>query len=191
VRRFVEWQFDFLARYEVEQLERIDRSGGVRVVGYPGAVELDPQQELSAGPIIRVRPASGPPWVAVFRGEEYRTSAAFPPRLFGWPDERSICVVVRGSATVVRTDAPEQAYEIDAFPVTAVLASPGHGLILFSDFTRFVAYDSAGLRWQANVASDEATLLAVEGDHIVGVGFLHGVNQHPIRLDMRTGSSVG
>ena len=66
--RIIESQFEFLAGYEVEQLERIDRSGGVRVLGFPDAVAVDPQQEMVDGPIIRVNPSVGQPWVGVFYG---------------------------------------------------------------------------------------------------------------------------
>ena len=111
--------------YDVEQLERIDRSGGVRVLGFPDAGAVDPQQEMADGPIIRVHPSVGQ-------------------------------------------------------PITSVLAAADHEVVVFSDFTSFTAYDRGGLRWRKEVASDDATLVSVEGDEIVGTGSLNGVNDRSI-----------
>ncbi len=70
-------QFDFACRYEVEQLERLERGGVARVLEFPGAVPLDPQQELADHPIIKVSPTGGEPWIGVFHGGDYGS----PPRL--------------------------------------------------------------------------------------------------------------
>jgi hypothetical protein len=41
-------ELDFPVSYEVEQLDRIDRSGGRRAYGFPDALLLDRQQELAS-----------------------------------------------------------------------------------------------------------------------------------------------
>src|SRR5437868_4431274 len=102
----IESQFEFVARYEVEQLERIERHGVERFLQFPGATPLHSQQELAAGPIVRVRPAESEAWVGVFRKGSYGYPTRAPNRLIGWPDERSLCVVYAGGAVVVRTDEP-------------------------------------------------------------------------------------
>lgn len=185
--RIIESQFDFIADYEVEQLVRIDRSDGVRVLGFPDAVPLDPQQEVADGPIIRVRPASGEPWVGVFYGGSYGSPPAARGRLLGWPDGRSLCVVYAGGGVVVPSDAPHAAFEIEAFPITGIVVASDDKVVIFSTFTSFVAYDANGLRWHADVASDDATVTEVEDGVVVGYGFLDGVNRHAIRLDLTTG----
>jgi hypothetical protein len=174
--------------YEVEQLERIDRSGGVRILGFPDAVAVDPQQEMADGPIIRVHPSVGQPWVGVFHGGGYGVPPAASGRLLGWPDQVSLCVVYAGGGIVVRTDAPEETFEIESFPITSVLVAADHEVVVFSDFTSFTAYDRGGLRWRKKVASDDATLLSVEGDEIVGTGSLNGVNDRSIRVKLANGS---
>jgi hypothetical protein len=185
--RPIESQFEFVARYEVEQLERIDRRGVGAVLGFPDAVALDPQQEMAEGPILRIRPADGEPWIGVFRKGSYGFPARAPNRLLGWPDERSICVVYAGGAVVVRTDDPSLNYEIDATPVTDVLVVRGAELIVFSDFTRFVAYGSEGLCWTADVASDDARIVRADGNLLYGTGFYLGENQATFSVDLRTG----
>jgi hypothetical protein len=187
--RIIESQFEFLAGYDVEQLERIERSGGVRVLGFADAVALDPQQEMADGPIIRVHPSVGQPWVGVFYGGGYGVPPAASGRLLGWPDQISLCVVYAGGGIVVRTDAPEETFEIESFPITSVLVAADHEVvIIFSDFTSFTAYDRGGLRWRKEVASDDATLLSVEGDEIVGTGSLNGVTDRSIRVKLANGS---
>jgi hypothetical protein len=187
VGRIIDAQFEFLASYEVEQLERIDRSGGVMVIGFPHAVALDRQQEMADGPIIRVHPSVGKPWVGVFYGGGYGVPPAASGRLVGWPDEVSLCVVYGGSGVVVRTDAPEETFEIESFPITSVLVGSKDDVVVFSDFTSFAAYDRGGLRWRQEVASDNAALLGVEADEIVGTGFVNGVDDHPVRLKLASG----
>jgi len=49
-------ELDFPVSYEVEQLDRIDRSGARRAYGFPDAVLLDRQQELADRPILGVTP---------------------------------------------------------------------------------------------------------------------------------------
>ena len=187
VGRFLESEFAFPARYEIEQLRQVDRSTGMAIYGFPDAHALDPQQQQKADrPIILVRPAEGEPWVGVFYGGGYDYPAAAHGLLIGWPDEVSFCVVYAGGATVVRADAPHEAFEIETFPITGVLVAPAQGLVVFADFTSFTAYGRTGLKWRAEVATDEATLSHVEDDALVGGGFVAGSNQ-PVRVDLATG----
>jgi hypothetical protein len=190
VGRFLESEFDFPARYEVEQLRQVDRSTSTAVYGFPDAHALDPQQQQKADrPIVLVRPAREESWVGVFYGGGYNYPAGAHGRLIGWPDEVSFCVVYAGGATVVRTDAPKEAFEIETFPITGVLVAPAHGLVVFSDFTSFTAYDRTGLRWRVEVASDEATLSHVEDEALAGTGFVAGTKQ-PVRVDLATGKRI-
>lgn len=184
----IEAQFEFVARYEVEQLERIERHGVERFLEFPDATQLHPQQELAAGPILRVHPAEGEPWVGVFRKGSYGYPARAPNRLIGWPDERSLCVVYAGGAVVVRTDQPALNYEIDAAPICDLLVVPDLELVVFADFTDLVAYGRDGLVWRATVASDEARIDRAEGNLLHGGGFYLGRNNAAFTVDMRTGT---
>ena len=139
------------------------------------------------GPIIRVNPSVGQPWVGVFYGGGYGVPPAASGRLLGWPDQVSLCVVYAGVSVVLRTDAPEETFEIESFPITSVLVAAEHEVVVFSDFTTFTAYDRGGLRWRKEVASDNATLLSVEGDEIAGTGSVNGVNHRSIRLKLANG----
>jgi hypothetical protein len=184
----IESAFEFVARYQVEQLERIERHGVELFLQFPDAVPLHPQQELAAGPILRVHPADGKPWIGVFRKGALGFPRGAPNRLIGWPDERSRCVVYAGGAVVVRTDEPALNYEIAAAPITDVLVVPDHELVVFADFTHLEAYGRDGLLWRADVASDEARIDRVEGNLLHGGGFYLGWNNAPFTVDLRDGT---
>ena len=187
VGRSIVLQFDFARRYEVEQLERIERSGIAHVLGFPGAVPLDRQQEMAEGPIVKVSPTEGEPWVGVFHGGQYGSPPAAPGRLLGWPDGRSICVVYTGAGVVVRTDDPHDTFPVESFPITDVVVVPQLELVVFADFNVFAAYGPEGLVWRVGVAGDNARIVSVEADRLLGTGFVTGVEDCPFAVDLLTG----
>jgi hypothetical protein len=190
--RPAEFIFDFLARYEVQQLERIDRQFSSKVLAFPDAVAVDRQAELAEGPILAVTPASGEPWIGVFHGGEYGVPPAAPSQVIGWPDEKSLCVVKAGAGCLVRTDDPTTNSEIDAFPITDVLAIPDRDLVVFADFTDLIAYGPDGIAWRSGrVALDEVEIIRAEGDVLHVAGFFGSVNRAEFTVNLRTGQSSG
>jgi hypothetical protein len=118
-----ELHFPFVARYELTVLDWIERGADFqRVVGFPDAVPLDPQRELSSGVIVAVRPATGQPWIGLFEHGLFRTGLS--SQIIGWPDERSICVVLDGAALLVPTDEPSAAAEIECVPILDLRVLP-------------------------------------------------------------------
>lgn len=190
--RPVEFVFEFVARYEVKQLERIDRQFASRVLAFPDAVPVDRQQELAEAPIIAVAPAHGEAWIGLFHGGGYGVPPAAPAQVIGWPDERSFCVVKEGAGCLVETDNPTKTSEIDVFPITDVLAVPHHNLVVFADFTDLTAYGPAGIAWRAGrIALDELEILRVEGDVLHVAGFFGTVNRAEFSVDLHTGRPMG
>jgi hypothetical protein len=154
VSRRLDLQFDFLAHYEILQVDRIDHSGGKKAYGFPDAALLDPQQELADRPILEVRPGRGDPWVGVFHGGSYSVPVTMRGRVIGWPDEWSICVVYGGGGVVVRTDDPSNAYEIESDPtITGLMVIPERELVIFADWTNLVAYGRDGLVWRSHASA--------------------------------------
>jgi len=190
--RPVEFIFEFVARYEVRQLERIDRQFSSRILAYPDSIPVDPQQELAEGPILAVAPAEGEPWIGVFHGGSYGVPPAAPGQVIGWPDEKSLCVVKTGARCLVRTDDPTNTSEIDAFPITDVLVIPDHDLVVFADFTDLVAYGPAGIAWRSGrVALDDVEIVRAEGDVLHVAGFFGSVNRAEFTVDIHTGQPSG
>lgn len=184
-------ELDFGAPYELEQLERIDRSSSRKAYGFPDAVLLDRQQELADRPILRVTPEVGDPWVGVFYGGDYNAPAAAPSRLIAWPDGRSFCVLYGGSATVVRADDPQDTYEIDTYPVTQIFVATDRGIVVFADFTNLTAYGADGLLWRSRrLALDQVRVEGIEGDALAVYGFFGGSSDR-FAVDLATGQASG
>ena len=180
--------YDFPRRYEATQVDRIDSRGGKQSYGFPDAVELHAQPELTAHPILDVEPWDGEPWLGVFHGGGYNSKNSLPSRLIGWPDERSICVAYRGGAVVVRTDDPRSTYEIDSYPVRGVHVVPEYGLVLFAGFIEVVAYGRDGLAWRSGrIASDDVMIEGHDGDGLRVAGYVWGAFEH-FTLDLSTGA---
>jgi hypothetical protein len=181
----------FPATYEVEQLDRIDRSGGRPAFGFPDALAIDSQQDVAAGPILSVTPESGDPWLGVFRGGDYGFPAATRARLIGWPDGRSFCVVHKGGAVVVRAHDPHETYAIDTYPITGTFVASERKVVVFADFTNLTAYDSDGLLWRSKrLALDELRVEGIEGDTLVVYGFF-GSRSARFSVDIATGRASG
>jgi hypothetical protein len=191
VSRRLPLELDFPVSYELEQLNRIDRSGGRRAYGFPDAVLLDRQQELADRPILGVTPEAGEPWVGVFYGGDYKAPASAPSRLIAWPDARSFCVLYGGSAVVVRADDPQKTYEIDTYPVTQMFVAAERGIVVFADFTNLTAYGGAGLLWRSQrLALDEVRVEGIEGDALTVYGFFGG-SSNRLTVDVATGQASG
>jgi hypothetical protein len=190
--RAAEFNFEFVGRYEVRQLERIDRQFSSKVLAFPDAVPVDRQTELAEGPILGVTPASGESWIGVFHGGAYGAPPAAPSQVIGWPDEKSLCVVKGGAGALVRTDDPTTNSEIDALPITDVLAIPGRDLVVFADFTDLIAYGPDGVAWKSGrVALDDVEIIRAEGDTLRVAGFFGSLNRAEFTVDLRTGRPSG
>jgi hypothetical protein len=191
-----EFDFQFVARYEVIPLDRIRRdSEFVRVLSFPDAIRVDTQQELADGIILGVRPAEGEPWIGIFESYDYGVPPAVAPRqVIGWPDERSLCFVGGGGACVVRTDDPERTFEVDCWPICDVLAMPDQDLVVFSDFISLIAYGPAGVLWRTRrLAWDDLKIVRAEGDTLTVSGYdptgTIGGSYPTFKVDLRTGVS--
>jgi len=187
----VRLELEFPATYEVEQLDRIDRSGGERAYGFPDAVSIDPQQDVAAGPILRVTPEGGDPWVGVFYRGGSRASPTAEARLIAWPDTRSFCVVYAGSAVVVRADDPHATFEIDTYFVSGTFVVPEQGVVVFADHTHLTAYNADGLLWRSRrLALDNVRVEGIEGDALTVYGFF-GSHGDRFKVDLATGQASG
>lgn len=183
-------ELDFPVTYEVEQLNRIDRSGGLQAYGYPNASSIDPQQDVAAGPILRVTPQAADPWVGVFDGG-YGVPSAATASLIAWPDARSFCVVYAGSAVVVRADDPHATYEIDTYFVRQTFVVRRRRTVVFADHTNLTAYDANGFLWRSRqLALDDVRVEGVEGEALVVYGFF-GTHSDRFKVDLATGQASG
>jgi hypothetical protein len=197
VSRRPEFDFQFVARYEVFPLDRIRRDAEFRrVLSFPNAIRVDAQQELADGVILAIRPAAGEPWIGIFESYDYGAPPAVAPRqVLGWPDERSLCFVGGGGACVVRTDEPDETFEIDCWPISDVLVVPDRELVVFGDFISLIAYGRDGVAWRTRrLAWDDVKIIKAEGETLTVSGYDPTASidgSHPtFTVDLRTGAST-
>jgi hypothetical protein len=115
----------FPRRYEVGTPTRIE--------GDPGLLCFPARLALS----VEVKPEGRESWTGAF-GED---DSSFITGLFTTPHESALCVVCGGAGYFVQTDEPESAWSpVECSPIRLVLPFPKHGLLVFGNFTGFVAY---------------------------------------------------
>jgi hypothetical protein len=110
------------------------------------------------------------------------------------PDPSRVCVISGGAGYLVKADEPDIWEKIPIDPVLDVRLIPEHDLLVFSDFTGLVAFDSRGLAWRSpRVCGDELKIVSVTRETIEGTGF-HPTNSiEPASrfvVDLKTGRSL-
>lgn len=147
---------------------------------------------------VEVKPKRGKAWSAAF-GEDF---GGFLTGLFTTPDDGTICVVCGGSGYFVETTDPERSwFRVECTPIRFVLPFPKHGVLVFGNFTDFVAYrldaDSIGVRlevaWRsARLGWDDLAVTRATDDRIEGQTW-HAPDDKMVgfSVDVRTGEHEG
>ncbi|WP_097459092.1 hypothetical protein [Mangrovitalea sediminis] len=92
--------------------------------------------------------------------------------LFATPNEKVICVVVKGQGYWVPINAPMQYEVIPSSPIKEVLSIPESNVVVFVDFVRLTAYGRAGLTWQTpDVSWDGIKVVGIDQNIIRGIGW--------------------
>jgi hypothetical protein len=118
----------FPHRYRVERITPVESSQDVCY--FPARPALS----------VEVVPAVGGRWTGVFGEDE----GVFPTGLFTTPHEDVLCVVCGGAGYFVHTEEPPSRWTaVGCAPIRIVLPFPNQRLLVFGDFTRFVAYKLA------------------------------------------------
>ncbi len=136
------------------------------------------------GPIVRIAPHGGTPWLAMFAFARGGGS----DQLFTCPNPDWLCVVARNLAYLVNTRDPEQ-WEIvnGGTPVMQVLPAEQPKLLLFADYTDIEAWGPEGLVWHsARLSLDGLRNLRVEGTVLRGEGWYPDC-WAAFTIDLRTG----
>jgi hypothetical protein len=125
------------------------------------------------GLIVEVTPKPGKRWTAVF-GQD---SPGFLTGLYTTPDDGSLCVVSSGRGYFVEAADPISWFQVESRPIRLALPFPEHGLLIFGNFTDFIAYrfDGASIdvrlavAWRSGrLGWDELEVSRVTPDRIEG-----------------------
>jgi hypothetical protein len=184
----VDVDLEFNHSYEVEEIPELPGTGKLNVpVHYFPRLKTRPEHD---GLWLKVRPATGKPWVGVF-AFGYQSPSAIS-RVVSTPGEDRVCVVSRGAAYVVKTDEPDFWEEVPIMPVLDIRMIPERQLLVFADFTGLVAYGHNQVVWRSpRLCWDDLRILNVSQDTIEGVGS-DPTNSGDSRfaVEIRTGRSL-
>jgi hypothetical protein len=167
----IESQFDFAARYEVEQLESIERFGVASVIGFPDAVAVDRQQQLADCPMCELPGSACLP----------RSSRRMARRTL---DLRRIRLQRHGGSN--RRAEGDLRHRIVPDNRPTRCSQPEHGCLQRLHAPRRLRTD--GLIWTSpRLALDELAITGAEGDALLVTGFFGDRSDTPIAVDLQTG----
>ena len=175
----------FPRRYEAEARSRLET---------PDALLYFPARPVLT---VAVKPKRGNAWTGAF-GEEYPGGLT---GIYTTPDDRSLCVVCSGYGYFVETSDPNSWFRVECIPVRFVLPFRKHGLLVFGNFTDFVAYrfddESIDVRlevaWRtARLGWDDLEVAGTTEDRIEGRAW-HAPDDRMIgfSIDVQTGAHEG
>jgi hypothetical protein len=176
--------------YAVEEIAELPGTGKLAV---PPIFFPPPKNRLEHdGLWLKVTAASGKRWVGVFKFA-YSSPPAFSCVVDSLDPDR-MCVISKGAAYIVRADEPEAWEQIPLVPVLDFRVIPDAGLLIFSDFTRLVAYGSSGLAWRSpRVCWDGLKIVSVYRGVIEGIGYdptNPATHESRFAVDVKTGHSL-
>jgi hypothetical protein len=119
------------------------------------------------GVTVQIVPQREAAWVGTFAFGPFGQNGV--SGVYTTPHPDRVCVISRGKAYFAVTNRPE-ACEVLAFhPVLDVLTSTEHGLIIFSNHTELLAFDSSGMRWRTKRLSwDSLRIVEMKNGRILG-----------------------
>lgn len=146
---------------------------------------------------VEIEAEQGAPWSGAFGADH----DSYLTGLFTTPDDRTVCVVSGGAGYFVDTTTPDSWFSVACTPIRIALPFPKHGLLVFGNFTDFVAYraqpDSVGIRlevaWRsARLGWDDLSFVQATDDRIDGQAW-NAPNDRMIgfSLDVQTGEHEG
>lgn len=131
----------FSVGYYVEVIKDYDSSDLI-TYSYPGALE----NKWVEGVMLEIYPKNREPWIGCFSG------GSISPNAINFccthPDRISICVVAKGEGYLVNVDDPKKFGEIPLNPIMGVVIAKEQEILVFHDFTKFVAVSKDGIIWK-------------------------------------------
>ena len=129
------------------------------VVYYPGAR----RDGGSDGIWLRVAPAHGDSWTAVFASE---LNAGRLSVVASWPQPSTVFVAAGSSPYLVHSGLPDVWSRLDRPTSRAFEPAPDVGLALLLDDEGLTAYDAMGLAWESDRLGPDAVWLGRLGDEV-------------------------
>ena len=175
--------------YEIEEVPELPGTGtwNVPLFYFPRPTMRSEHDGLW----LRVQPRNCKSWVGVFAFGF--ASSPTNSRVLSTCDPERLCVVSRGIAYIVTADTPDHWEQVPIEPVLDVRYIPEHELLVFADFTRLTAFDSAGIRWTSpRLCWDDLKIVTVSNGIIEGIGYdpTDSSSQSRFAVNARTGEPL-
>lgn len=133
--------------------------------------------------VVRVKHDRGKEWIGNFKGidKQYFSGVLL------WPGADQICVVARGNAFVVRTDNPDDFYELPVVPIIDARSVDLPRMVIFATFWDISSFGEKGKLWSTqNLAMDGLQITKITNESIFGVSN-NDDNDQPWEIDLQTG----
>jgi len=144
------------------------------------------------GYIFEINPfGEGRPWIGVFAFG--KNSANKYSAVLSHPNPSKLCVISWGDGYIVDTVDPQRFYLVDCHPICNVIASKKHKLLVFSNFTEFIAYGFKGFAWRSKrVGWSDLNITEVTDDFVKGnVWDIRSESEIDFSLEISTGLHTG
>jgi hypothetical protein len=177
----------FDPNYEISLADEIPGiSGKVEQFYYPGA-STSGIAGISGGIWVRIIPRNKSPWMGFFAGQ-YQSPPAISA-IASSPNPLLFCVVSFGTGYIVNAEDPRDWMKVVCFPILDLRSIPSTQLLLFSDFTKIVAYGPHGKAWHTqDVCWDKLTIQEVTTERVLGSGWNAPKSREmDFEVDLKTG----
>lgn len=178
------WRFD--RNYEVEVVKESTGAETEPTVYLPGRLQRGGQD----GVTLRVVPRGLEPWIGRFAfGDPSGESLTC---VLSSPNADEMCVVSSGSGYIVKSNDWTKWQAVRALPVRDVQVAMDMRLLIFADFTKLVAYNKDGLKWQSpRVSSDEIERVEIASREATIIGWSAArQRKRRVTIDLSSGTVV-
>jgi len=181
----------FHHNYEISLVNEIPGiSGKTEQFYYPGA-STDGIAGVPGGIWVSIIPKQRPPWMGFF-AEQYQSPPAISA-IASSPHPLMFCVISSGFGCIVNAEDPDNWIKLECFPILDVrfITSPAE-ILLFSDFTKLVAYGTRGKLWRTqDVCWDNLKIKEMTQESIIGTGWnFPSSKEMDFEVDLKTGRIV-
>jgi len=158
----IEIDKSFTGDYQCEILPEIP--GGAKITHYFPSRTSPVGQD---GILLKVAPNGAGSWIGLFSSIKRYPRAL--SRILFTPDVNRMCVICSGDVITVDVINPHNYTSPDFEPVIDAVAIKEKGIIVFAGFTRLLAIDSCGVKWQTSrVAWDGFRITHVDHSYLTG-----------------------